>query len=120
MMKIKNLNELSSFLVERYHVELAFIPEVVKDIKAINKGNRTYVLALIIQRAKQGPLFVPNGEAKSLDGNLSGFSKIKSNSLNTRVIYRPVPNNPIRMDIIAIGPRDKKKVYKLAAERLSE
>ena len=118
MNKIKNLDELSSFLVEKYHVELAFIPDVVKDIKAINKGNRTHVLAMIIMRAKQGPLFVPDGVAKSLNGDLNGYAKIKSKSLNVRIIYRPVPGIPIRMELIAIGPREKKKVYTMAAERL--
>lgn len=118
MNKIKNLEELSAFLVEQYHVELAFIPDVVKDIKAINKGNRTHVLAMIILRAKKGPLFVPDGVAKSLNGDLNGYAKIKSKSLNVRIIYRPVPGSPIRMELIAIGPREKKKVYTMAAERL--
>lgn len=117
-MKIRNLEDLSKFLVEKHNVELKFIPEVVRDIKAINKGNRTAVLALIINRAKQGPLFVPDGVAETLHGNLHGFAKIKSNSLKTRVIYRPVKTEPVKMEMIAIGPRDKERAYKLAAERL--
>jgi len=117
-LKIRNLEDLSKFLVEKHNVELKFIPEVVRDIKAINKGNRTAVLALIINRAKQGPLFVPDGVAETLHGNLHGFAKIKSNSLKTRVIYRPVKTEPVKMEMIAIGPRDKERAYKLAAERL--
>ncbi len=120
MLKVRNLEELSNYLIEKYNVELKFIPEVARDIKAINKGTRTDVLKLLILRAKQGPLFVPDGVAKSLHGNLHGFAKIKSNSLKTRVIYRPVENEIIRMETIAIGPRDKEKAYKLAAERLEK
>lgn len=115
---MKNLEELSQYLLENYNVELKFIPEVVQDIKAINKGHRTTVLALIVKRAKQGPLFVPDGVAETLHGNLHGFAKIKSNSLKIRIIYRPVEDDVIRMEIVAIGPRDKDKAYRLAAKRL--
>lgn len=117
-MKVNNLADLAKFLHANYNVELKFIPEVLRDIKAINKGNRTAVLAEIIRRAKQGPLFVPNGVAESLHGNLHGFAKIKSNSLTLRIIYRPVESEPIRMEVIAIGPRDRKLAYRMAAERL--
>lgn len=117
-MKVRNLEELSRYLLETLNVELKFATGVVKDIKAINKGHRTAVLALIIKRAKQGPLFVPEGVAETLHGNLHGFAKIKSNALKIRIIYRPVKNGVIRMEIIAIGPRDKEKAYRLAAERL--
>ncbi len=115
---MNNLDELTQFLIDNYNVELKFTPEVKQDLKAINKGSRTSILALIIRRAKQGPLFVPDGVAKSLHGNLSGFAKIKSKSTNIRCIYKPVKSTITRMDMIAIGPRDKSKAYKLAAERL--
>ena len=117
-MKITNLDELTHFLIEKYNVELKFIPEVRQDLKEINKGDRTRILALIIRRAQQDPLFLPDGVAKSLHGNLSGFAKIKSKSTNIRCIYRPVNSSITRMEVIAIGPRDKSKAYKLAAERL--
>ena len=115
---MNNLDELTQFLIDNYNVELKFTPEVKLDLKAINKGSRTSALALIVRRAKQGPLFVPDGVAKSLHGNLSGFAKIKSKSTNIRCIYQPVKSTITRMDMIAIGPRDKSKAYKLAAERL--
>lgn len=117
-MKISNLEELSKFIFEKYNIELKFVPEVQKDIKAINKGNRTAVLAEIIRRAKQGPLFTPDGVAETLHGNLHGFAKINSNSLKIRIVYRPVKDDPIRMEVIAIGPRDKERAYIMAAERL--
>lgn len=119
-MKVTNLDTLVQFLIEQYNVELRFIPEIIQDLKGINKGSRTSILALIIRRAKQGPLFVPDGVAKSLHGKLSGTARIKSKSINVRCIYRPVKSTMIRMELIAIGPRDKKKAYTLAAERLEK
>ncbi|WAA12818.1 type II toxin-antitoxin system RelE family toxin [Fervidibacillus halotolerans] len=108
------------FILENFNVELRFVEDVKQDLKAINKGHRQTVLYEILRRAKQGPLFKPNGVAESLQGDLHGFAKIKSNSLNIRIIYRPVEGQPVKMEIIAIGPRDKKRAYKMAAERLEK
>lgn len=115
---MKSLEDLQSFVLEQYNVELRFVEDVIGDIKAINKGHRQTVLLEILRRAKQGPLFKPDGVAESLHGNLHGFAKIKSKSLNIRIVYRPVDGPTVRMEVIAIGPRDKEKAYKMATERL--
>ncbi|MGG3161940.1 hypothetical protein ABEO87_09590 [Geobacillus stearothermophilus] len=117
---MKTLEDLQELILEKYNVELRFVEDVKQDIKAINKGHRQTVLLEILRRAKQGPLFKPDGVAESLHGDLHGFAKIKSKSLNIRIIYRPVEGQPIRMEIIAIGPCDKKKAYRMAAERLQK
>jgi mRNA interferase RelE/StbE len=117
---VKTLEDLQELILEKYNVELRFVEDVKQDIKAINKGHRQTVLLEILRRAKQGPLFKPDGVAESLHGDLHGFAKIKSKPLNIRIIYRPVEGQPIRMEIIAIGPRDKKKAYRMAAERLQK
>lgn len=115
---MKTLEDLQKIIIEKYGVELKFTEEVKKDLKAVNKGKRQSILLEILRRAKNGPLFKPDGVAESLHGSLTGFAKIKSKSLNVRIIYRPVNDVPIRMEIIAIGPRDKRRAYKLAMERL--
>ena len=115
---MKTLEELQALILEKYNVDLRFVEDVKNDIKAINKGHRKAVLLEIIRRAKQGPLFKPDGVAESLHGNLHGFAKIKSKAHNIRIIYRPVNAQPIRMEIIAIGPRDREKAYRIASERL--
>lgn len=115
---MKTLENLQSIIIEKYGVELKFTEEVKKDLKAINKGKRQSILLEILRRAKTGPLFKPDGIAESLHGSLNGFAKIKSKSLNIRIVYRPVDDVPIRMEVIAIGPRDKMIAYKLAMERL--
>lgn len=117
---MKTLEDLQEIILEKYNVELRFVEDVKQDIKAINKGHRQTILLEILRRAKQGPLFKPDGVAESLHGDLRGFAKIKSKSLNIRIIYRPVEGQPIRMEIIAIGPRDKEKAYRMAAERLQK
>lgn len=117
---MKTLEDLQELILEKYNVELRFVEDVKQDIKAINKGHRQTILLEILRRAKQGPLFKPDGVAESLHGDLHGFAKIKSKSLNIRIIYRPVEGQPIRMEIIAIGPRDKEKAYRMAAERLQK
>ncbi len=115
---MKSLSELQAFILKEYNVELRFVEDVIQDLKAINKGHRQTVLLEIVRRAKQGPLFKPEGVADSLHGELHGFAKIKSKSLSVRIIYRPVKSKPIKMEIIAIGPKDKEKAYRMAAERL--
>lgn len=117
---MKTLEELQAIILEKYNVDLRFTPDVKQDIKAINKGHRQTVLLEILKIVKQGPLFKPDGVAESLHGDLHGFAKIKSKSLNIRIIYRPVDGNPIRMEIIAIGPWDKNKTYQIATERLQK
>ncbi|MCZ0757049.1 type II toxin-antitoxin system RelE family toxin [Anoxybacillus sp. J5B_2022] len=117
---MKTLEDLQEIILEKYNVELRFVEDVKQDIKAINKGHRQTILLEILRRAKQGSLFKPDGVAESLHGDLHGFAKIKSKSLNIRIIYRPVEGQPIRMEIIAIGPRDKEKAYRMAAERLQK
>lgn len=117
---MKTLEDLQEIILEKYNVELRFVEDVKQDIKAINKGHRQTILLEILRRAKQGPLFKPDGVAESLHGDLHGFAKIKSKSLNIRIIYRPVEGQPIRMEIIVIGPRDKEKAYRMAAERLQK
>ncbi|MCA0970815.1 hypothetical protein LCM20_09455 [Halobacillus litoralis] len=117
---MKTLEDLQRIILDKYNVEVKFTEEVKKDLKSVNKGKRQSILLEILRRAKNGPLFKPEGVAESLHGQLNGFAKIKSKSLNIRIIYRPVDHQPIRMEIIAIGPRDKKKAYKLAMERLDQ
>ena len=115
---MKSISVLQTFILKEYNVELRFVEDVIQDLKAINKGHRQTVLLEIVRRAKQGPLFKPEGVADSLHGELHGFAKIKSKSLSVRIIYRPVKSKPIKMEIIAIGPKDKEKAYRMAAERL--
>lgn len=120
-MKIKSLADLQNFLLKKYHVKLSLTPSAIADLKAINKGSRSNVLLLILRRVEEGAAFVPDGVARSLHGKLRGYAKIKPKSLNLRIIYRPVRQDDyLSMEVIAIGPRNKDKVYLKATERLTK
>ncbi|EJQ20146.1 type II toxin-antitoxin system RelE family toxin [Bacillus cereus] len=102
-----------------HNVEVKFGKNALQDIKSYDKRTQNIILTLLIKRGKSGPLIKPNGLGEPLRGKLSGFTKIKYSDLNLRIVYRPLENGLILMEVIAIGPRDKKKVYTLAANRVS-
>jgi mRNA interferase RelE/StbE len=116
------MNTIEKFkqqLLQKYGVEIRFSKNAAQDFKKINKGKRPDILLAIVRRAKNGPLFKPKGIAEPLRAPLHSFAKIKLKASNERIIYRPVQiENRVIMEIIAIGPRDKEKAYRLAAERL--
>lgn len=102
-----------------YSVEVFFSQEAFVDLNRYDVQKQQHILALIIKRAKTGPLIKPKGLGEPLRKPLSGFTKIKPKRLALRIVYRPtLVNEKIRMEVIAIGPRDKEKVYLLAAKRL--
>ena len=103
-----------------FHVKVFFSENSLDDLISYPKEQQKRILALIIQRGKKGPLMKPDGLGEPLGGELHRFTKIKPKAMGLRIIYRPMRNGWIRMEIIAIGPRDKKKVYRKAAERIVE
>jgi mRNA interferase RelE/StbE len=103
-----------------YKVNVLFSQNSLEDLKSYPKEQQKKILSLIIQRGKSGPLIKPDGLGEPLRGELNSFTKIKPKALGLRIIYRPMKNGWVRMEIIAIGPRDKKKVYRMAAERMAE
>lgn len=102
-----------------HHVQVRFGRSALGDLEHFHSEQQRVILALIIARAKKGPLLKPHGIATPLRGELRGFSKIKPKSIGLRIVYRPsqVGEDAI-MEIIAIGPRDGDRVYRTAARRL--
>lgn len=117
--KIQKLNQL---LIDQYKTEVLFSQNAVQDYKSFTASKRQDILKLIIKQAEKGALLKPDGNGNRCEGDLHEFAKIKSKSLNLRIIYRPVKldNEVVQMNIIAIGPRDNLKVYKTAIQRLAE
>lgn len=114
-----NIKDFEHYVRREFNVEITLHEKVVADLKAINKGSRNSVLAVILRRIREGIQFVPEGVAKSLEGNLSGYAKIKPRAMNLRIIYRPIVHEDyVEMYLLASGPRDRQKVYKMAAGRL--
>lgn len=106
-------------LLAETNVEVYFGSDAVQDLKGYRKEIKL-ILALIVKQAKKGPLIKPNGAGEPLSGELVGFTKIKPKALSLRVVYRPteMANGTIRMEIIAIGPKNREEVYELAARRV--
>lgn len=106
------------------NVIVKFCRKAIDDLSRYGEREQKIIIALIIKRGKEGPLLKPEGLGEPLgkkqNNNLTGFAKIKPKKMSLRIIYRPQKNGKILMGIIAIGPRDREKVYKIAASRLHE
>lgn len=114
-----SIEEMLNRVLGPYGVEVHFGKQAVKDFAGHQKEQQEDIATLIIVRGRKGPLIKPNGIGAPLRNKLAGFTKIKPKYLSVRIVYRPVAGHPILMDIIAIGPRDKGRVYGMAASRLS-
>jgi len=101
------------------NVEVSLGSDAVQDLKGYRK-EINIILALIAKQAQKGPLIKPDGIGDPLSGALAGFTKIKPKAMSLRIVYRPtpLPNGIIRMEIIAIGPKNREEVYDMAARRL--
>ena len=56
---------------------------------------------------------------QSLHGNLAQCNKLKNKKMGLRIIFREVEGTIQVIQIVAIGKRDKEKIYQMAEERLS-
>ncbi|RNF39368.1 type II toxin-antitoxin system RelE family toxin [Planococcus salinus] len=54
-----------------------------------------------------------------LHGNLAQCNKLKNRKMGLRIIFREVQGSIQVIQIVAIGKRDKEKIYKTAEDRLS-
>ncbi|MFD1443058.1 hypothetical protein [Thermoactinomyces vulgaris] len=114
-MGIEQINEI----LKPFQVEVHFTKEALSDLNSYDKNEQEKIIAMIIKRGMRGPLIKPHGIGEPLRNELKGFTKVKPRAMALRIVYRPVESNGvIRMEIIAIGPRDKEKVYRMAAKRL--
>lgn len=120
-MSLSEIEEIIQKLLGPLNVKVVFGEQAIDDLKGYRKEINT-ILALIVAQARKGPLIKPDGYGEPLLGKLLGFTKIKPKAMSLRIVYRPVqlPAGVIRMEIIAIGPRDKEKVYELASRRVVE
>ena len=110
------LEELEKELL-KYQTTVKFSENSLSDFKSYDTHTKKVILALILSQAKRGAQFRPDGNGIRLSGELYGFAKIKRTNTSLRIIYRPVENGAIEMQILAIGPRDRNKVYEIAKKR---
>ncbi|WP_404337987.1 type II toxin-antitoxin system RelE/ParE family toxin [Planococcus rifietoensis] len=55
---------------------------------------------------------------QSLHGNLAQCNKLKNKKMGLRIIFREAEGTIQVIQIVAIGKRDKEKIYTMAEERL--
>ncbi|MEN6327094.1 MAG: hypothetical protein ABFD18_12940 [Syntrophomonas sp.] len=118
----KTIEQLNGLLLEKYKTRVLFSQNGMQDYKSFSRGKRNDVLKMILKQAEKGALLKPDGNGTRCQGPLYNFGKIKSKSLNLRIIYKPglAEDNIVEMGIIAIGPRDNLEVYRAAIERLNK
>lgn len=92
---------------------LRFHERALRDWKQLDASVREPLMRKLIERLEQ-----PIVPATALHG-LPNCYKIKLRSLGYRLIYR-VEADIVFVTVIAIGKRDKNKVYQVAASRLQE
>lgn len=108
--------------------EVTFTNETINDLKALPKNVRTKCFAKLDELEKNIHL----GKAlKNLDGiNLEGYYAIYVHEAKYRIVYTKINNSyeivnikeankPIA-ELVAIGKRNNKEVYKEAFERILE
>ncbi|TWT07959.1 addiction module toxin RelE [Planococcus sp. CPCC 101016] len=56
---------------------------------------------------------------QSLHGNLAQCNKLKNKKMGLRIIFRKVEGTIQVIQIVAIGKRDKEKIYQMAEDLIS-
>lgn len=101
----------------KYQTRVKFSENSLSDFKSFDSHTKKVILALIVSQARRGASFRPDGNGIRLSGELYEFAKIKRTNTSLRIVYRPIEEDFIEMQILAIGPRDRDKVYEMAKKR---
>lgn len=113
---IENIKEL--LLI--HNVELFVHDDLEKDLKKFDPSNLKIMIALVLKRVEKG-LTIPPAEPLS-GSDLNGYAKIKDRTFPYRGVYtfKEIDNGRMAMYLIAVGPKEKDKVYDIAASRTSD
>ncbi len=117
MHQIERLNKI----LREHGREIRFSDNSLRDYRSFKKDQRRDIIALIYKQAVEKNLLLkPEGHGEPLHSPLTNFAKIKPKQIGIRIIYRPrlLADGTIRLEVIAIGPRDGKEVYEMAAKRI--
>lgn len=94
--------------------KLEYFEEAKEDYQSLD-GSQKKLIDKALDRIK----LKGTKAGKPLDGNLCGCYKMKHKKAGLRIVFRPCKDRIEIIQIIAIGKRDKKKVYKKASRRLN-
>jgi len=97
--------------------KVKFIPEAEDDLKDIDQSIRIKILKAI-KKLETAPLDYGETLGHHLGKKLTGLRKIQPAD-GFRVVYWVI-NDEVLVLIVAIGKRNRHRVYKTAAERIAE
>lgn len=96
---------------------IKYHPQVVDDLKLLDKGVRDKVLKKIKQLSNTPELGHLLGNKANLD--LSNYRKLYIDNRRIRVIYR-IEQEAICILILAVGKREDLEIYRIAKQRLED
>ena len=96
--------------------EVIFHEDANKDLKELGHSTTTLVLKKI-QKIANNP-FIGEALGNQANNALAGYLKVYVDSKRVRIVYK-VEDEKIEIFIVAVGKRDKMKVYKKASTRIN-
>jgi mRNA interferase RelE/StbE len=94
-------------------IEIEWTEDSKDDYEKLEGSQRVFVDKAIARIKVHGM-----NAGESLSGNLTGCNKLKNKKMGLRVIFREVEGKVEVIQIIVIGKRRNKLVYKTAAKRI--
>ncbi|MBJ8350193.1 type II toxin-antitoxin system RelE family toxin [Streptococcus zalophi] len=85
----------------------------IGDFKSLDNSQASFVRKAFLKLEQKGMMV-----GKHLSGDLSGCKKLKSKKTGLRIIFKLHPKDSHTILIIAIGKREDKEIYNVAARRL--
>lgn len=100
-------------------IRVSFLPEARAELGALHDPVMQRECLTLLSRAGRHVFGLPLGPNPQT-GDLTGCRKIYFARATMRIVLRYVPDEitPIRVDVIAIGPRESMEVYATAVRRL--
>lgn len=98
----------------KLNYELEYFKEAKEEYQSLDGSQRKLVDKALDRIKLKG-----TNAGKPLAGSLCGCYKMKHKKAGLRIVFRPCKDHIEIIQIIAIGKRDKKKVYKQATSRIN-
>lgn len=96
-------------------IEISWFPDAKRDFEKLD-GTQRLQVAKAIKKIEQDGMSI----GKALSAQLSGLKEIKMKRLGLRVIFREARGQVEVIEIVVIGKRSDKEVFKTALERLGD
>ncbi|WP_461226019.1 type II toxin-antitoxin system RelE family toxin [Lacticaseibacillus suihuaensis] len=96
--------------------QIVFFDEALEAYEHLDGSQLVFVNKALVRLANLGM-----AAGQPLVGDLVGYRKLKNKRLGLRVVFGAAENGVVQViDIVAIGKRDGKRVYRDAATRIND